>query len=253
MLACQKSCLGKPHLSAGLCEAAAQSAPGDATGPTAPGEAAAGVGAGAAAQSAAHDAGTKSTARTDRATASAAARCWASQMVGAKRITTTNEKTAKNDKIHRWKICQVWKNWEFFQVENPQRFEKLAPQGAAEKATADVWSRVGVNSESWKVRRVGSQCYRVPYFTRWWFPFFIFFLPLSGGNDPICRTYFSNGLKPPTSHRFHPYFTTLLFFLMIKDWWYNGILKIQVRNRGRWNWRILKKVYHPVDSKRLGI
>ena len=91
---------------------------------------------------------------------------------GAKRITTTNEKTARNHKIHQWKICQVWKKWEFFQVENPQRFEKLAPQGAAEKATADVWSRVGVNSESWKVRRVGSQCYRVPYFARWWFPFF---------------------------------------------------------------------------------
>ena len=99
---------------------------------------------------------------------------------GAKNMTTTKEKTAQNHKIHQWKICQVWKKWEFFQVENPQRFEKLAPQGAAEKATADVWSRVGVNSESWKVRRVGSQCYRVPYFTRWWFPFFYFFLPLSG-------------------------------------------------------------------------
>lgn len=82
----------------GLGEAAAQSAPGDATGPTAPGEAAAGVGAGAAAQSAANDAGTKSTARTDRATASAAARCWASQMMELKE---SQQQTKKLQKIRK--------------------------------------------------------------------------------------------------------------------------------------------------------
>ena len=34
--------------------------------------------------------------------------------------------------------------------------------------------------------------------TRWWFQIFCYFHPEPWGNDPIWRTYFSNGLKPPT-------------------------------------------------------
>ena len=43
-------------------------------------------------------------------------------------------------------------------------------------------------------------------FTRWWFQI-VFVVTPTWENDKIWRSYFSNGLKPPTSYIVHTYYT----------------------------------------------
>ena len=57
--------------------------------------------------------------------------------------------------------------------------------------------------------------------TRWWFQIFLIFTPKIGGNDPIWRAYFSNGLKPPTSRVFG---IQNLFFFPVRQCYFQDLM-----------------------------
>ncbi len=90
------------------------------------------------------------------------------------------------DEVDVVKIGWVGKNGIVVVVSNI--FHRVFPYKPSILGVSPYFWKHPYNWENWRYQTTLS---------RWWFQIFFIFIPI-GGNDPIWRSYFSDGLKPPT-------------------------------------------------------